>query len=150
MDLILWRHAEAEPGDPDVERRLTAKGAKHAARVARWLDGRLPGRCRILVSPARRAQQTAQALDRKFRTSDALSTGAAPQAILAAANWPDARETVLVVGHQPTLGRVAALLLADEDLEWSISKGALWWLSNRERSRGPAVALRVVIGPDFV
>ena len=33
MDLILWRHAEAEPGEPDVGRRLTAKGLKQAERV---------------------------------------------------------------------------------------------------------------------
>src|SRR5436190_21449722 len=39
MDLILWRHADAEPGEPDIGRRLTAKGLKQAERVAAWLDG---------------------------------------------------------------------------------------------------------------
>jgi phosphohistidine phosphatase len=150
MDLILWRHAEAEPGEPDMDRALTAKGAKQAARIAQWLDRRLPDTCRIIVSPARRAQQTALALERKFKTKPEIAPDVAPESVLAAARWPDSREAVLVVGHQPTLGRVASLLLAGEDREWSIPKGAIWWLSNRERARGPQVALRVVMAPDFV
>jgi phosphohistidine phosphatase len=150
MDLILWRHAEAEPGEPDLGRRLTAKGLKQAERVAGWLDGRLPDTVRILASPADRAQQTALALKRKFRTLDELAPGATANAVLAAGGWPDARESVLVVGHQPTLGEVASLLLAGEELPWSIRKGAVWWLSNRVRDGVSAVILKVVIGPDFV
>lgn len=149
MDLILWRHAEAEPGEPDLARKLTSKGHKQAARIAEWLDRRLPDSCRIIVSPARRAQQTALALNRKFKTKDEIGPDVPPESVLAAAHWPDCREAVLVVGHQPTLGRVAALLLAGEAAEWSIPKGALWWLSNRERGR-VHVALRVVMAPDFV
>jgi phosphohistidine phosphatase len=150
MDLILWRHADAEPGEPDLERRLTSKGVKQAARIAEWLDHRLPATCRIIASPARRAQQTALALKRKFKTKDEVAPNVSPESVLAAAHWPDCRETVLIVGHQPTLGQVAALLLAGEDHPWSIPKGGLWWLSNRERSHGPHVALRVVMTPDFV
>ncbi|HEX6136244.1 MAG TPA: histidine phosphatase family protein, partial [Casimicrobiaceae bacterium] len=73
MHLILWRHAEAEAGEPDLARRLTAKGVKQAARTGKWLDEHLPANCRILVSPAKRAQQTAEALKRKFRTRDELA-----------------------------------------------------------------------------
>jgi phosphohistidine phosphatase len=150
VDLILWRHAEAEPGEPDLGRRLTSKGLKQAERVADWLDGRLPDTARILSSPADRAQQTALALKRKFRTSDELSPGASAAAVLAAAGWPEARESVLVIGHQPTLGEVASLLLAGEELPWSIRKGAVWWLSHRVRDGTSSVVLKVVIGPDFV
>jgi len=150
MDLVLWRHAEAQPGEPDMDRRLTEKGAKQAARAARWLEDHLPATCRVLVSPAKRAQQTAMALNRKFKTRDELAPGAAAASILAAARWPDSDEAVLIVGHQPTLGRVASLLIAGEEAEWSIQKGSVWWLSNRERSRGPAVVLRAVTAPDFV
>jgi phosphohistidine phosphatase len=150
MDLILWRHAEAEPGEPDLGRRLTAKGLKQAERVAAWLDGHLPDTTRILASPADRAQQTALALKRKFRIVPELAPGAAASDLLAAAGWPDAREAVLLVGHQPTLGEVAALLLAGEQLAWSVRKAAVWWLSNRVRDGTSGVVLRVVIGPDFV
>ncbi|HEX8010864.1 MAG TPA: phosphohistidine phosphatase SixA [Casimicrobiaceae bacterium] len=150
MDLILWRHAEAEPGEPDLGRRLTAKGLKQAERVATWLDGHLPDTTRILASPAERAQQTARALKRKFRVVPELAPGAAPSDVLAAAGWPDARAAVLVIGHQPTLGELAALLLCGEAQPWSMRKGAAWWLTNRVRDGAPSVVLKVVIGPDFV
>jgi phosphohistidine phosphatase len=150
VDLILWRHAEAEPGEPDLGRRLTAKGLKQAQRMAEWLDGRLPDTTRVLSSPADRAQQTALALKRKFRTVNELAPGATASAVLAAAGWPDARESVLVIGHQPTLGEISSFLLGGAELPWSIRKGAVWWLSNRVRDGVSTVVLKVVIGPDFV
>jgi phosphohistidine phosphatase len=150
VDLILWRHAEAEPGEPDLGRRLTSKGLKQAERMGAWLEHHLPDSARILVSPADRAQQTALALKRKFKTVDDLAPGAPAASVLAAANWPDSRESVIVVGHQPTLGAVASFLLSGEEAYWSVKKGAVWWLSNRDRSGSSAVVLRVVIGPDFV
>ena len=150
MDLILWRHAEAEPGEPDLGRRLTAKGIQQAERMAQWLDRHLPSTTRVLSSPADRAQQTAQALKRKFKVVDDLAPGATVCAVLAAAGWPDSREAVLVVGHQPTLGEVAALVLTDQALGWSIRKGAVWWLSNRVREGVATTVVKVVVGPDFV
>jgi len=150
MDLILWRHADAEAGAQDLDRRLTAKGIKQAERVAAWLDKQLPDSCRILVSPAERAQQTVVPLKRKYKVVPELGPGAAAEAVLAAAGWPDAGEPVLIVGHQPTLGEVAALLVSGEATQWSIRKGGLWWLSNRVRDGDASVLVKVVIGPDFV
>ena len=150
MDLILWRHAEAEPGEPDMGRRLTAKGIQQAERMAKWLDHHLPATTRILASPADRAQQTAQALKRKFRVVGELAPGASVSAVLDATGWPDAREAVLVVGHQPTLGEVAAHLLTRQNHAWSVRKGAVWWLSYRVRNGVPSTVLKVVISPDFV
>ena len=150
MDLILWRHCEAEPGEPDLGRRLTSKGLKQAERMGAWLDAHLPDTCRILVSPADRTQQTALALKRKFRTLPELAPGAMVATVLGAANWPDSREPVLIVGHQPTIGAVASFLLSGEEAYWSVRKGAVWWLSNRAREGGAAVVLKVVQSPDFV
>ena len=150
MDLILWRHCEAEPGEPDLGRRLTSKGVKQAERMAQWLERHLPDSCRILVSPADRAQQTALALQRKFRTVPELAPGATVGAVLAAANWPDSREPVLIVGHQPTLGMIASFLLSGEEANWSVRKGAVWWLSDRVRESGAAVVLKTVLGPDYL
>jgi phosphohistidine phosphatase len=150
MDLILWRHCEAEPGEPDLGRRLTSKGVKQAERMAEWLDAHLPDTCRILASPADRAQQTALALKRRFKTVPELAPGASVASTLAAANWPDSREPVLIVGHQPSLGAVASFLLSGEEAYWSIRKGAVWWLSDRAKGGGAAVVLKVVLGPDFV
>jgi phosphohistidine phosphatase len=150
MELILWRHAEAEPGEPDLDRRLTSKGLKQAERIAAWLDRHLADDCRILVSPAARAQQTAAALGRRFRTVDEVAPGASATSLLDVANWPHAREPVLIVGHQPTLGEVASSLLAGEEAGWSIRKGAVWWLASRDRGGAAAVVLRVAMSPDFV
>jgi phosphohistidine phosphatase len=150
MDLILWRHAEAEAGGPDLGRRLTRKGVQQAERMAKWLDRKLPATTRVLASPADRAQQTALALKRKFRVVPDLAPGASPHAVLAAAGWPDAREPVLIVGHQPTLGEIAALVLTGEEAPWSVRKCGVWWLSNRVRGGASTVVLKVVIAPDFV
>jgi phosphohistidine phosphatase len=147
MDLILWRHADAEPGARDLERDLTPKGQKQAERVAEWLRQRLPREARVLASPARRAQRTAEALAERFTTDAALAPGADARQLLAAARWPDADGAVLVVGHQPTLGRVAALVLTGAVADWSVRKASVWWLSRREDGN---VLLRAVISPDLL
>jgi phosphohistidine phosphatase len=149
MDLILWRHAEAEDGEPDHGRKLTAKGEKQAAKVGAWLDRNLPESCRILSSTAERCEQTAAALGRKYRSLKELAPGALPADVLEAAGWPDSRETVVIVGHQPVLGQVAALLLSGIEQEWTIRKANAWWLTNRVKDDGGHIVLRAVIGPDF-
>jgi phosphohistidine phosphatase len=148
MDLILWRHADAADGVPDQTRELTAKGIKQAAKIAAFLQHHLPDQLRILVSPATRAQQTATALTSHFTLAPTLLPGASAEAVLHAARWPDSGGTVLVVGHQPTLGEVASQLLGCKDPSLSIKKGALWWFSGREGT--DQVTLRLVITPDFL
>jgi phosphohistidine phosphatase len=150
MELILWRHAEAELGEPDEGRKLTPKGHKQAWKVADWLDRNLPESCRILVSPAARTLETAEALGRKFKIHHDLAPDQSPQALLAAANWPDSREPVLIIGHQPTLGMVAAQLIGGLQQEWSIRKANVWWIAQRERGDITSNYLRAVIGPELV
>lgn len=154
MDLLLWRHCEAEPGEPDLGRALTGKGEKQARRVAAWLHAHLPDGARILVSPARRAQQTAQALielaPRKLKTDELLAPGAGADDVLRAARWPAGKATVVVVGHQPTLGWVASRLLTGAEADWPIKKGGVWWFSARQREGIEQAVLRAVIGPDLL
>jgi phosphohistidine phosphatase len=128
MDLILWRHAEAEDGTPDAARKLTKHGREQAKRVAAWLKPRLPKRCEVIVSPATRAQETASALGRRFKADAAVGTNADAAGLIAAVGWPDRQGAILVVGHQPTLGRVAASLLSGAEADWHMAKGAVWWL----------------------
>lgn len=154
MDLIIWRHAHA--GDPlddpvaDMARPLSSKGERQAVRVADWLNKHLTDSTRVLVSPALRAQQTARALGRAFKTVDALSPAHGVDDLLAAARFPRSREAVLVVGHNPTLGLALARLLeaADTTQPWVIKKGSVWWLRTRDREGGDQVTLHAVIGPD--
>lgn len=154
MELILWRHAEAEIGEPDLGRKLTPRGEKQARRVAEWLHAQLPDSARILVSPATRAQQTAKALaevtHRKFKTVEDVAPGASVRDVLMAADWPRSKVPVVVVGHQPTLGHVASFLLASEIREWAVKKSGVWWLSSREREGEEQTVLRAVISPDLL
>lgn len=145
MDLLLWRHAEAEDGEDDLKRRLTERGEKQARRMASWLQENMPKDLRIVVSPAIRTQQTAQALKLPFETQRKIGPEACVSELIAASGWPDARGSVLIVGHQPSLGRLAALLLAGHEADWSIKKGAVWWLSNRLRQGETQTVLRAVI-----
>ena len=147
MDLILWRHAEAEDGSPDSARKLTAKGRRQAERVAKWLAKRLPKKFRVLASPARRAQETAAVLARHFETHVALDVGAPAQAILDAAGWPRADERpAVIVGHQPSLGEAAMLALSGKAAPLNLKKGALVWLAARDGE----VVLRAAIAPDLL
>ena len=150
MDLILWRHAEAEIGEPDHGRALTAKGHRQAAKVGSWLDRNLPADCRILCSPAERCLQTAAALGRRFKIVKELAPGAVAEEVLNIAGWPDAREPVVIIGHQPVLGHVASLLLFGAAHEWTLRKANVCWLSNRVKDDSTHVVLRAVMGPDFV
>ncbi|MBC7500615.1 MAG: phosphohistidine phosphatase SixA [Herminiimonas sp.] len=150
MEILLWRHAEAELGEPDHKRALTAKGHKQAWKMAEWLDQNLPNSCKILVSPTTRTIQTAEALGRKFKIVQELGPEATPEQILIAAHWPDSKEPVLVVGHQPTLGQVAALLLTGSPQEWTVRKANVWWIGQRDRDEGPNNFLRAVMTPDLI
>ena len=150
MDLILWRHADAEDGVPDDARKLTAKGEKQAQQVGRWLKSHLPEGARILVSPAKRAHQTASALGLEFEITREVGTGASAKSVMAAAGWPDAKGAVVVVGHQPTLGRIAAALLSGVEAEWSIKKGGVWWFNNRLHDDETQTILRAVMSQEFL
>ena len=149
MDLLLWRHAEAADGIPDMKRALTPRGEKQAQKMAAWLAIHAPDNLRIVASPAKRCQQTAQALGRPFDTDPRLAPGCSAADLLCAINWPEGSNSrsaaILVVGHQPTLGHTAALLLAGSEADWSIKKGAVWWFSNRTRDGEAQTVLRAVV-----
>ncbi len=153
MDLILWRHAEAEdPSDgvDDLARSLTQRGEKQAARMAAWLDRQLPEGLRVLTSPARRTEQTASALGRKFKMRAELLPGGTPQDLLELAQWPRAKGTVLVVGHQPMLGQTIAQLMGLEAPECVVRKGAVWWLRQRQRLDQSQTVLIAVQSPELL
>ena len=145
MDLLLWRHADAfdaRAGESDLDRALSPEGHDQARRIARWLNGVLPADLRVIASPALRALQTAEALGRPVDTLPALAPGASHQALLQAADWPFARRAVLVVGHQPTLGLLAAALLCGQPQHWRIRKAAVWWLRSERTATSVACPSR--------
>ncbi len=160
MDLILWRHAEAQdhpdlaegvPGDrEDLARRLTPRGEKQAARVAAWLDRQLPEGARVWSSPAARCEQTAMALGRRYKISEAIAPEASADALLELVQWPAGKGPVVVVGHQPTLGQVIARLMGFTEDDCSVKKGALWWLRHRERNGSGETVVVTVQTPEML
>lgn len=150
MDLLLWRHAEAEEGENDFERALTARGLRQAKAVAKWIRQHQPKQLRIIASPTVRTQQTAEALELPFETNRKIGPDACVSELIAASGWPTASGAVLFIGHQPALGNLASLLLSGHESEWTIKKGALWWLTNRVRAGENQTVLRTVISPDFL
>lgn len=134
----------------DLDRALTSKGERQAQRMADWLGRQLPAGARVMASPARRAQQTAATLERKFKTVALLAPGGTVEGLLHAVRWPDAREPVVVVGHQPTLGLAAAYLLSGQSQAWAMRKGAVWWLRARERDGQLHIALHAVVSPELL
>jgi phosphohistidine phosphatase len=151
MDLVLWRHAEAEdaaPAGDDLARELTRRGLEQAERSAQWLARHLPRDARILCSPARRCRQTAKALGRSCQVAPELSPGGSADELLRAAGWPDAGSTVLVVGHQPTLGEAVARVLGMQG-DFAVRKGAVWWLRLRQRAGQRQGLLLAVHSPEL-
>jgi phosphohistidine phosphatase len=114
--LVLVRHARAADGPVDADRPLTGRGSRHAAAIGTWLEqaGFVPDR--VLVSPARRAGETWE------RAGERLVQGVRPivdtriydntiEALLAAIReTPDDVQTLAVVGHNPSIGGLAAAL----------------------------------------
>jgi len=150
MDLILWRHAEAEAAGaeiPDSHRNLTAKGRKQAKHMAEWLQAQRLSRLSVIVSPTKRTIQTAEILGRPYKVNRKIGPGANAADLLAAANWPDESGAVLLVGHMPGLGRLAALLLSGAEADWTVKKAGIWWFSNRVRHDETQTILRAVANP---
>ena len=152
MDLILWRHAEAEEiaeDGGDLARQLTPKGCQQAEHMARWLKKHGPKAPHILVSPALRTQQTAQALTNKFETCHAIAPNARVSDLLHASGWPDGHpnvdRAVILVGHQPTLGLLAAKIMTGRESAWSVKKGAIWWFQRRSRGSSDETVLKLVL-----
>ena len=81
---------------------------------------------------------------------DFLAQDATATSLLEAANWPDHREPVVLVGHQPALGRLAALLISGSEQDWTIKKGNVWWIAQRDRAEADSTFLRAVMTPDLL
>jgi phosphohistidine phosphatase len=154
-DLLLWRHADAgDPlaGDPaaDLDRALSRRGLQQAEAMAAWLRSRLPAGAELVASPSRRTRETAGALAPDHRTDTALAPSSDRTRALGVALAPGEVDARLIVGHQPVLGQLAAMLLTGQSVDWTIRKGAVWWF--RWRGDGPHQrwVLRAVIDPDML
>lgn len=154
MELLLWRHAEAEgqhsAHPDDMQRTLTPHGEIQAERMAAWLEPRLPTGTRILCSPALRCEATAAYLGRKYKLCNELLPTASLQDMLQLIRWPDRETPTLIVGHQPVLGELIAKLLSTKQSDLSVRKAGLWWLRSRQREGKLQSVTHCVIGPELI
>ncbi len=150
MELLLWRHAEAEDGEDDMKRRLTERGQRHANLMGEWLRKNQPKDMQIICSPSVRTMQTAEALKLPFTSNRKIGPEACVSELIAASGWPLAGGSVLIIGHQPSLGRLASLLLSGKESDWTIKKGAVWWLSNRSRRGETQTVLRAMMPAELL
>ena len=114
MQLILVRHAHADPGDPDELRPLSARGREEARALGERLVKAAPDA--VLASPLLRARETAAAIAKatgaELRVDDRLAPGATAEDVLEAAT--DGGATVVAIGHQPDCSEIAFALGAGE------------------------------------
>lgn len=149
-NLILWRHAEAEVlqhGQRDMDRVLTAKGHKQAKQMAGWLKKYLSKSTYVLVSPAQRTLQTVAYWGDDWQEESRIAPERPIQPIVQLmAQSP--YQNLMLVGHQPWIGELAAYCLGVEEGQLSIKKGAVWWL-RLPKSGGP-YKLYTVQAPDLL
>ncbi len=115
MTLYLVQHAHARPKEEDPQRSLSDKGLADIQNLAAFLGVRGIHVSRILHSGKLRARQTAEALDEHLHPSDGISEtdGLAPldDPAVWAGRLADTNEDLMLVGHLPHLGKLAALLV---------------------------------------
>lgn len=132
MNIILWRHAQAEEGTNDLARRLTDKGRKQAHITAAWLHAHLRDTPQVWTSEARRSQETAAALKLPQTIVPLFNPESPPQTMLHFLQQLDPTRQHIIVGHQPWIGQLAALLLNGNDAplqSWRVKKSGLIWLN---------------------
>jgi phosphohistidine phosphatase len=112
MRLYLVRHAEAAPGEPDELRSLTQEGREQARALGERLRDDDAAPAVILTSPLLRARETgdelARALGVESEPDERLAPGADLDGVRAAVEGRG--DQVVVVGHQPDCGQIAAAL----------------------------------------
>lgn len=117
MQLYLVRHADATPGDPDELRSLSGEGREQARRLGERLKAEEVQPDIVVTSPLLRARETGAALARatgsEAETDERLAPGATPDDVKEAVAGRG--ERVVVVGHQPDCGRVAAALTGGDE-----------------------------------
>ena len=130
MKLYLLRHANADTeAEIDDNRALSPKGEKQSKRVAEFCRKHAIAPTQILASPLLRAQQTAKPVARKLglkvETVPWLAQESAPEQIISQLAERGEVESVMLVGHEPDFGYLAAALLGSERDAVCVRKASL-------------------------
>lgn len=154
MNLILWRHAEAEEHHNDMLRKLTEKGCQQAKLSAEWLRTHLPKEnYRVFTSEAVRTQQTASYLKQPLTIEPLLNPDTYLQDLTVLVQQHARANTLIWVGHQPWIGQFCSFLLNGVWLPqqyWSFKKSAFWWFEISFFNHRPCARLKVVLHPSIL
>jgi phosphohistidine phosphatase len=156
MQIYLLRHGLAEDGKPggrDAERALTAEGKKKLREVLRSARAAGVRPDLILTSPYRRAAQTADVAaaslgyEREVVRSKVLQPASNPRDV-----WDEIRvhrdvAELLLVGHEPLFGAIAAYLLNSPGLQIDFKKGALLRIDLQSIGPQPHGVLKWMLTP---
>ena len=139
MNLYLLRHGiAAAKDDPafesDRERPLTKKGMKKFRKAARGIERLRVSFDAILTSPLVRARQTADIVaeilgqESIVEEIPALAPDSSPEQLLSELSRLEGKENLMLVGHEPFLGKLAGFLLTrknDSDAQLPLKKGGI-------------------------
>jgi phosphohistidine phosphatase len=159
INLFIWRHAEAGESSPDLARRLTQRGQRDAARVAKAIARQLDEKSCVVCSPAVRTRETVEPLIARVSLDLVIDERLAPGAkvddvlnVLEATmtSCADEEPTIVMVGHQPWAGQLARRLLTNTRGDLSVKKAAAWWLIRRSRDGSTEWTMKAVLDPDLV
>jgi probable hydrolase protein len=135
MNLLLWRHADAEALDNDLARQLTIKGKEQARKMAQWINAHFYQDYTCWVSQAKRTQQTASYLTENMVINSKLNPGANVQKIIDELAKLKSNTDLILVGHQPWIGKLALFLINGyhyPNSYLSFKKANIWWLENKD------------------
>lgn len=154
MNLILWRHAEAENHHNDKFRKLTDKGCQQAKISADWLRAHLSkDNYQVYTSEAIRTQQTASYLQQSFIIEPLLNIDTCQHNLTNLLHQQAKGSTIIWVGHQPWIGQFCSYLLNGvwlPQLFWSVKKSAFWWFEISFFHSYPTTQLKVVLHPNAI
>ena len=156
-DLLLLRHAKSSWKDPelaDFERPLNERGRQAAELVGRYIARENVGIDLIISSPAVRARQTIELVLRSAKRSvelrfDQLIYEASPTRLLEIISQiEDERQSVLLVGHNPGMEELLALLVGGEQhMPTASLAGVSLQAKNGTRSRSAKCELKSFVKP---
>jgi phosphohistidine phosphatase len=153
MNLYLVQHAEAKKEDEDPLRPLSEKGIFDIQKIALYLSMLSVNVDAILHSPKLRAKQTAEILFRALKPMGGLSEaeGLSPldEPSIIAERLKDTRDSLIMVGHLPHLGRLASLLLC-KDYNREIISFKMAGIVCLKRDEGEKWSLQWMLTPEVV
>lgn len=155
VDLYIVRHGKAEERSPnrgDTDRRLTGEGAGEMRKIASALVALKLHPDSIVSSPLRRARETADIIAdglglKSVTIWDQLKPEADPDSTFDMIRSSGTSLSIMLVGHEPHLSSLVALVASGGDLRMLLKKGGFVHLEVQSTIRKPYGMLRSIMTP---